>query len=202
MARHPRYVPGDEVFDAQSEVTPFSFPQRDTRRRFTARSRPEEGGSIAYAALSVCGSGSRICDAVFPSLTAKPSALYKAMAGGVTRVGVKKGCLAPSEHLRRDGGSQLSRVATAVAIGMRAHCTHLNKPAQFHAFACHRDQLVCSRFKRAWARQFGKRARLVSIRRPESLDPLPEAIRTARSVTTRQLPFPTLLQLLPMFILH
>src|SRR4051812_34676268 len=29
--------------DAQSEVTPFSFPQRDTRHRFTARSRPEEG---------------------------------------------------------------------------------------------------------------------------------------------------------------
>jgi hypothetical protein len=34
---------------------------------------------------------------------------------------------------------------------------------------------VCSRFKRAWARQFGKRARLVSIRRPESLDRLPRS---------------------------
>jgi hypothetical protein len=41
----------------QSEVTPFSFgspPGAGLRR----------GGSIAYAALSVCGSGSRICDAV------------------------------------------------------------------------------------------------------------------------------------------
>src|SRR3954447_4060671 len=119
VARHPRSVPGGEVFDAQSEVTPFSFPQRDTRHRFTARSRPEEARFHSLRCPQRLWLG-------ISDLRRRPS---ENDGRRVSRVGVKKGCLAPSEHLRRDGGSQLSRVATAVAIRMRAHCTLHVRPA-------------------------------------------------------------------------